>query len=271
LLLAIFVLFAVAAGASAQEEEDPVDPSDFSRTGFYIGAGGTAAFPDGWDSDLDNDLNEQSSELANERAANELSAIDEQAKIIPLDITVDGADLEDAFLGLNGVIGYRVAEAVAFELEGEWLFGSNETSLDVTGSTGFHQAEVKRIWTLTTNVKVYPFTGRFQPFAVAGAGLQHSVLDVDLVTSGITTTEQPPQPAPGQPPNPPMHTLSGDFQIKKRETKLDGAVRVGGGLDIYATPNIVASFSATYVRPFAEVGSMTTDYLSLVLRVLYRF
>ena len=71
--------------------------------------------------------------------------------------------------------------------------------------------------------------------------------------------------------DPPIYTLSGDFEIKKRHTKLDGAVRVGGGLDIYATPNIVASFSATYVRPFAEVGDMTTDYLSLVLRVLYRF
>ena len=192
LLLAIFVLFAVAAGASAQQEEDPVDPSDFSRTGFYIGVGGTAAFPDGWDSDLDNDLNEQATDLANERAENELFAIDSTAKIIPLDITVDGADLEDAFLGVNGVIGYRVAEAVAFELEGEWLFGTNFTGLDVTDSTGFrstgiHQAEVKRIWTLTTNVKVYPFTGRFQPFAVAGAGLQHSVLDVDIVTSGIPT------------------------------------------------------------------------------------
>ena len=165
LLLAIFVLFAVAAGASAQEEEDPVDPSDFSRTGFYIGAGGTAAFPDGWDSDFDNDLNEQSTDLANERAEN-----DSNAKIIELDITVDGADLEDVFLGVNGVIGYRVAEAVAFELEAEGLFGSNKTSLDVTGSTGFHQAEVKKIWTLTTNVKVYPFTGRFQPFAVGGVG-----------------------------------------------------------------------------------------------------
>ena len=62
-----------------------------------------------------------------------------------------------------------------------------------------------------------------------------------------------------------------DFRIKSSDTKLDGVVRLGGGIDIYATPNIVAAFSATYVAPFAEVGSMTTDYVAIGWRILYRF
>ncbi|MEE8492224.1 MAG: hypothetical protein V3S60_11320 [Acidimicrobiia bacterium] len=259
--------FALAAGASAQEKEGQADASDFARPGFYVGVGGTYVFPNGWNSDLNDDLNEQATELANQRATDELALI-APGDIIPLDVRVDGADLEDGLLGINGVIGYRYADLVAFEVEGEWLIDSSKSNLDIDGSTGSHTAKVEDIWTLTTNVKVYPFTGRLQPFAVIGLGLQHSKLDIDVVTSDLTTTEDPP---PTNPPTPPVHTVSADFRIKSSDTKLDGVVRLGGGIDIYATPNIVAAFSATYVAPFAEVGSMTTDYVAVGWRILYRF
>ena len=264
--------FALAAGASAQEREGQADTSDFARPGFYVGVSGTYAFPDGWNSDLNNDLNEEASELANQRATDELAVIDPSAVIIPLDVRVDGADLEDGLWGINGVIGYRYAEMVAFEVEGEWLIDSNKSTLDIdesTGieSTGSHKAKVEDIWTLTTNVKVYPFTGRLQPFAVVGLGLHHSKLDIDVVTSELETTDDPPAKTPPHP----ITDLPADFRIKSSDTKLDGAVRLGGGIDIYATPNIVAAFSVTYVAPFAEVGSMTTDYVAIGWRILYRF
>ena len=243
LLIASFVL---AHGASAVMEED--GESEFVRTGFYLGAGGSAAFPNNWNKDFDNDLNEKATDLAN-----------------GLKVTVDGADLENAQFGVNGVIGYRAGALVAFEVEGEWLISSNKTDLNVNNSTGSHTAEVDEIWTLTANVKVYPpFTGwlkpfaRFQPFAKVGLGVQHSKLDTDIATSGLTT----------------------DFQIKKTTTKLDGALRFGGGIDIYATRNIVCELNATYVVPFAELGSTTregrggtvnADYVSVQWRLVYRF
>jgi opacity protein-like surface antigen len=268
LLVAILSIFVVVAGASAQEEA--VQAIDYARPGPYVGVGGTGAFPDGWDSDFDNDLNEKASERANQAAESDLSAQlpigANRPDIIPLEIRVDGADLEDAFLGVNGLVGYRVADSVAFELEGEWLSGSNKSSLDVTGSTGSHRTEVEDLWTLTANVKVFPFKGRFQPFGVGGVGLHHSRLKTDVVTVGVMTTEKPDNVG-----DPPVYSVDGDFEIHKNSTKLDGAVRVGGGIDIYATENIVAEFTATYVLPFAQVSDMTTDYLSVVWRVIYRF
>jgi opacity protein-like surface antigen len=267
-LLAATLVFAGEAAVAEQGE-----PSEFARTGPYLGIGGTFAFPTDWDTDLDNDMNEEATELANEAAMGSFDALPPATtagyNLVPLEIKVDGADFEDGLLGVNALVGYRVAENVAFELEGEWLTESSESDLDVTGSTGRHRAEVKDIWTLTTNVKIYPFTGRFQPFAVGGVGLQQSKLDVDIVTSGVTTEALNPQP----PPDPPLvlPDIGADFRIRKRNSKVDGAVRVGGGIDVYATSNIVGSLSVTYVHPFSQVGTLRTDYVSLVWRVLYRF
>jgi hypothetical protein len=274
--------FALAHGASAGMEEDEGDASEFVRTGFYLGAGGTVAFANNWNSDFDGHLNGEATDLANQNAQEGLDAIDPPGDdIIPLSVTVGGAELEDAQFGVNGVVGYRAGALVAFEVEGEWLVGSNETDLDVNSvvevgpddfvildsSKGSHRAEVDEIWTITANVKIYPpFTGwferfaRFQPFAKAGLGVQHSKLVTDIETSGLTTTNRPG-----------TIVVPANFRIKSTETNLDGAFRVGGGIDIYATRNIVSEFNATYVVPFAEVGFIETDYVSVQWRLVYRF
>jgi opacity protein-like surface antigen len=272
--------FASAHGASALMEEDEGDASEFVRTGFYLGAGGTAAFPHHWNSDFDGHLNGEATDLANQNAQGNLDAILNAPvpplppqRIIPLSVTVDGADLEDAQFGVNGVIGYRAGALVAFEVEGEWLISSNKTDLDVNDSTGSDTAEVDKVWTITANVKVYPpFTGwlqpfaRFQPFAKVGLGIQNSELDVDIATSGLTTTNQQPEPNP-----PPLIVVPADFRIKENKTNLEAALRVGGGIDIYATRNIVSEINATYVVPFSDVGFVNTDYVSVQWRLVYRF
>jgi hypothetical protein len=179
---------------------------------------------------------------------------------VPLAVVVDGADLEAGFWGINGLIGYRVAELVAFEVEGEWLFGSNETDLDVDASTGTHRAEVGDIWTVTANLKVLPFDGRFQPFGLFGLGVQHSSLEVEIVTSGLTTTTTPPPVV-----------VPADFVLRSNESITDGALRAGIGLDAYATENIVAQVKVGYVLPFSEVGDLRTDYVSIQWGLIYRF
>ena len=151
--IALVATLLLAAAASAEEEEGQVEGPVYARPGFYVGAGGTSGFPVGWDSDADNDLNEEATDLANESATNNLGA-----RIVLLDIVVDGADLEDVLLGVNGVVGYRAGERVAFEVEAEWLIDSNKSNLDVTGSAGSHTAEVEEIWTLTANVRMFPPT-----------------------------------------------------------------------------------------------------------------
>ncbi len=274
LLIATLLL---AAGVSAEEEEDQLDESGFARRGFYVGIGGSYASPMGWNSDFDNDLNEEATDLANQSAAANYQTItppdNRRYPLVPLAITIDGAGLEDGLLGVNAVIGYRAGERVAFEVEVEWLTDSNKTNLDfesnISGSTGVHTAKIEEIWTITANVKVYPpLTGRFQPFGVFGVGLQHAKLEVDVETSGLMTMDRPPATGPAA--RPPVD-VPADFQIKRTESQVDGALRLGAGIDVYATSNIAIELSATYVLPFSEVGSITSDYVALGWRVLYRF
>lgn len=264
----LFASFALAHGASAVMEEDEGDESVFVRKGFYLGVGGTAGFPNNWNSDFDGELNDKATDLANQNAQAYLDAPGPPGgTAVPLSLTVDGADLEDAQFGINGVFGYRAGALVAFEVEGEWLITSNETDLDVSGSTGSHNAEVDEIWTITANVKVYPpFVGwlrhleRFQPFAKVGLGAQNSKLDIDIESSGLTTTNTAG-----------TVVVPADFTMKDTETNLDGALRVGGGIDIYATRNIVSEINATYVLPFSDTGFLKMDYVSVQWRLVYRF
>lgn len=276
LLIATLLL---AAGVSAEEEDGQLDESGFARRGFYVGIGGSYASPMGWNSDFDNDLNEEATDLANQNATANYQTItppdNRRYPLVPLDITIDGADLEDGLLGVNAVIGYRAGERVAFEVEVEWLTDSSQSNLDVEsdmgGSTGVQTVKVEEIWTITANVKVYPpITGRFQPFGVFGVGLQHAKLEFDVETADLETMDTPPTD-PNNPFFRPPVDVPADFQIRRTKSQLDGAMRLGAGIDVYATSNIAVELSATYVLPFTEVGSITSDYLAFGWRVLYRF
>ena len=110
--------FAMALGAAAEEQEWQADGSDFVRTGFYLGAGGTAGFPQNWDNDFDNDLNEPATEQENQSAQDALDLINatrprrDRLSLVPNSVMVTGTDLEDVLMGVNGVIGYRAGPRV---------------------------------------------------------------------------------------------------------------------------------------------------------------
>ena len=111
-------------------------------------------------------------------------------------------------------------------------------------------------------------SSRIRTFGVFGVGLQHAKLEFDVETAGLETMDTPPTTGPFA--RPPVD-VPADFQIRRTKSQLDGALRVGAGIDVYATSNIAVELSATYVLPFAEVGSITSDYVALGWRVLYRF
>jgi opacity protein-like surface antigen len=260
-LLAVTLLF--TAAASAQDGEAEGEDLVFARPGFYGGVGITAAFPSNWSRDFDSDLDKQTSALATDIAQDNLDPSNPpRVVVVPLSFSLD-SDLEDTLLGANWVAGYRAGERVAFEIEGEWLIDSNRSNLDVTGSVGSHTAKVSKIGTLTANVRMFlPFDWRVQPYVVFGAGVQHSSLEFDIVTSGVTTTDDDTGTI----------VVPADFVMHSTRTELTGAIRLGGGIDAYATRNIVVQLNTTYVLPFEELGSiMTTDYIAVGGRLIYRF
>ena len=277
-LTAVFAL--LAAAASAQPAEAPADEPDFARTGIYAGIGGTYAFPSSWNSDFYNDIDSAASAASRANGTVNLAEmlaadprINQAAQLDPVDVTFTrtSGDLDDGLLGINGFVGYRIHKHVAFEVEGEWLAGSNDTSfvIDNTGDTG--SAKIKDVWTATSNVRLFPWTGRLQPFLLFGIGAHHSALDVDAATSGLETTASVGNTTVKDPDNPGEDLLvPADFTLESSE-KLTGAIRVGLGADIYANRHVVVELKADYVHPFRQVGNIKTDYYSLGWRLLYRF
>jgi hypothetical protein len=255
-LFLVGLVFATSAVAQSDERESP----DFGRNGPYVGISGSYALPLDWSGDFHGPFNAAASDLANASAQASLDAMNSQAGFQEIVIRSSGVDLDDGLLGFGAVVGYRVAPNAALEVEGEWLTGSNASSFTIenTGDTG--TAEVKDLWTITANVRVYPLTGRLQPYGVFGLGVYHSTLDVRARTTGLTT------PTDGIPP-----VVSADFAIDSSESSLDGALRAGAGLDAYVTAHFAARVGFDYVYPFVDTGFVKTDYISIRFGLLYRF
>jgi opacity protein-like surface antigen len=256
----------VLPSAGSAEEGEP----DYARNGFYVGVGGVFLYPADWDGDFeDSDFENSAGRVATNNAAAALEAIDEDARLEPPEvlITTSGVDLDELW-GAGAVFGYRASPHLALEFEGEWIADSSESSftIDNTGDRG--KIEVDDLWTVTANVRVYPFTGRFQPFGIVGFGLYHADVDARGESNGNTTTginDDPP------PPDVLYEDIPADFSYRSSKTKTDGVLRAGLGLDAYVTPEIAIETKVDYVLPFVDTGLIKTDYLSVRVGVLYRF
>ena len=139
-----------------------------------------------------------------------------------------GLDI-DTGIGFDGWGGYRFTPDFAAELQLEYIdrFDTSFGGVDIDG----------RVLTFTGNLKAYlrgsfeAESGPVQPFVVVGIGF----LRAELEALGISVSD------------------------------IDFAGRVGGGVDLYASPNVSLGVTASYVA---------TDefaYVSLVLGFQYRF
>lgn len=148
------------------------------------------------------------------------------------------SDLTENSIGLTTRLGYRFTPNFAAEGQFEWVDG-----FDV----GVAGVDVGRLetWSLTANLKGLLMTGRIQPFGLIGLG----VLRTRFVDAGA-----------GLPP--PFDTLS-------NVTSSGFAMRFGGGIEFYATRNIVVSFDASYVLPTGSVQDL--DYGSFGFGAQWRF
>lgn len=135
----------------------------------------------------------------------------------------------DDSLGLNFRGGYRFHPHLAAEAQFEWIEG-----FDVSGSSsGVDEVEA---WTFTGNLKAYLLTSQVQPYALFGMGVMQVERDVG---GGLTAQDE------------------------------DFVVRVGGGIDVYASEYIVLSLEGVYVAAADDLNDF--NYFSLGWGFLYRF
>jgi opacity protein-like surface antigen len=145
--------------------------------------------------------------------------------------------------GLNARAGYRFKSWLAAELQYEWIDGFDN---EVNGSTIFKLST----HLLTLDAKfLYPGWGRFQPFALVGAGLAiYDVNDRAGLGAGLESSS------------------------------VGFAGRVGAGLDTYLTENWVLRLGLDVVVDTNEIdnglgpGDLSElFYIPIQLGVQYRF
>ncbi len=135
-----------------------------------------------------------------------------------------GADDTD---GVGLTLGYRMSPFVALEIDVEW-------------TRDYIHPDKRDVSLLYSSVrgKIYPLTGRFQPYAMGGIG---------ILTTIVTNRD-------GQ---------------KPRDDRADWAFRGGAGMDVYITENWLIGAEASYVATVGNVKNL--NYAVFGLGVTYRF
>ncbi len=180
----------------------PASAQDYARPGFYLGVGALGG--------------------------TYLEAEDEiEDALAPFVASVD----VETVVGLEAYAGYRLHPNFAIEAEFEWL---PDADIDVNDVS---LAELD-VWTLTANAKLFPLTGRIQPFVLAGAGVIDAELE-DTVGLGL------------------------------REEETGFVARFGGGLDLYATERFLFSLGADYLLPSGDLDGL--DHVTFGGDLQFRF
>jgi opacity protein-like surface antigen len=152
----------------------------------------------------------------------------------------DLSDVEDAFdtdigtsdsLGLDVRAGYRLHPN--FAVEGNFQY-FDEFRFDVSG-LDIAEGEA---WSFTGNAKGYLLTDRFQPYGILGIGVLQAELG-DTIGIGLS------------------------------EEQAAFMARFGGGLDCYATENVIFNAEFSYVLPAGDLDAF--QFIPLVFGIQYRF
>jgi opacity protein-like surface antigen len=150
-------------------------------------------------------------------------------------------DVDESF-GVNVHVGYRFHPNFSAEFQVEWLDGFDADASVMALPVGdIATVEIEpRVFSL--NAKGHLLTGRYQPFLLVGLGALTAKVEVeDAVGFGLSDIER----------------FSGF------------AARFGGGIDVYATENIVVTVGADYVLPTGDVEDL--DFVSIGWGFQYRF
>ena len=153
------------------------------------------------------------------------------------------------YLGLSGVAAFEdfkntggasIDDSLGLNFRGGYRFHPHLAAeaqfewiegFDVSGSSIEFET-----WTFTGNAKAYLLTSQVQPYALFGMGVMQVEVD-----------------------------LPGGFTLQDE----DFVVRVGGGIDVYASEYIVLSLEGVYVAPADDLNDF--NYFSLGWGFLYRF
>jgi opacity protein-like surface antigen len=153
----------------------------------------------------------------------------------------------DNSFALAGGLGYRCHKYISTEVGFE-LFGIDEFDGEYKQSGFGKMADVVvNPLVITVDTRGYYPIGRYQPYAVLGTGVMMAEIKPQ---HGVNVHTGEPAPL--------SNTNDASFTM-----------RFGGGIDVYATENIVVRGEASYVLPTGHLHDL--KYVSIGLGVHWRF
>jgi len=214
-------------GEDSPEGENSPD-NDFGRRGFFVGVGGNYA-----------------GENFSARPVGDIADIfsNQPGRGIPIIPGPETTSNPDDSWSVKGSGGYRCHSRFSVGATVEY-FGGFDTSWTGVMGTGSDDIDM---FVATTDIKGYLMTGRYQPYLLAGGGTMHVKTEVTNPT-GIGTTTVNPFPPPDNFPNITPVVQSRDYT--------DFVFRFGGGIDVYATDNVVVNIGASYLLPLGDVSGL---------------
>jgi len=154
----------------------------------------------------------------------------------------DGEVVARSSRGLSAQLGWRLHPHVALELRGDWLEGFDLSYPEVAGafSEGGAEGDLEA-WSVTGNLKLYPLTGRFQPYLVAGFGALHADFDVEDRLTGAAF----------------------------RSSDTDALARAGVGLEVFLSEFVLLGAEAAFNGAGGDVENL--DFGTVQAGLQFRF
>lgn len=225
------------------EEEEDTSGEDFDRTGFFVGVGGAYA-----------------GENFGVRPVNDIADIFSNRQVDG-DFFYPGPEAvgrSDDTWSVSGRGGYRCHPRYSIGATLEY-FGGFDT--DWSGATGMGSDDID-MFVGAVDIKGYLATGRIQPFLLLGGGTMTVQTKVTNPTAVQKSTEVTP-------PTDPQTFLPNRGPVIQSRSYQDFVFRFGGGIDVYATENVVVNVGATYLLPMGVVK--TLDLFTIGGGIEYRF
>jgi hypothetical protein len=242
---ALSTMFCVLTDVYLLEDEEEEDTSgeDFDRTGFFVGVGGAYA-----------------GENFGVRPVNDIADIFSNRQVDG-DFLYPGPEAvgrSDDTWSVSGRGGYRCHPRYSIGATLEY-FGGFDT--DWSGATGMGSDDID-MFVGTVDIKGYLATGRLQPFLLLGGGTM-------AVQTKVTNPTAVQKSSEVDPPTDPLTYLPNRGPVIQSRSYLDFVFRFGGGIDVYATENVVVNVGATYLLPMGQVK--TLDLFTIGGGIEYRF
>ena len=146
------------------------------------------------------------------------------------DTGINGLGFDES-AGFNAKLGYRVNDHFEGEIDYIYIDGFDGTI------SGIKALELDG-YALTVNGKLYPSTGRAQPYGLVGIGLADLEIR-DTIGLGLATSDS------------------------------DLIFRLGGGLDFYAAENTIFFVEASYYLTQGDIED--TDFIPVTVGAKYKF